>query len=42
MSAGQITEKSELERNEIDKAMKQLKSEEAIVFPKHCYWSVKE
>jgi len=41
MSAGQIAEKSGLDRKEVDKAMKQLKSEEAIVSPKRCYWTPK-
>ncbi|NTW54076.1 MAG: winged helix-turn-helix transcriptional regulator [Chlorobaculum sp.] len=38
MSAGQIAEKSGLERKEVDKAMKSLKDEELIVSPKRCYW----
>jgi len=42
MSAGQIAEKSGLDRKEVDKAMKQLKAEEAIVSPKRCYWSPKD
>jgi len=41
MSAGQIAEKSGLDRKEVDKAMKQLKAEEAIVSPKRCYWEPK-
>jgi len=41
MSAGQIAEKSGLDRKEVDKAMKQLKAEEAIVSPKRCYWELK-
>ncbi|HHE32715.1 MAG TPA: MarR family transcriptional regulator [Chlorobaculum parvum] len=42
ISAGQIAEKSGLDRKEVDKAMKQLKAEESIVSPKRCYWSPKE
>lgn len=41
MSAGQIAEKSGLDRKEVDKAMKQLKTEELIVSPKRCYWEPK-
>lgn len=41
MSAGQIAEKSGLDRKEVDKAMKALKDEEAIVSPKRCYWEPK-
>ncbi|NTU53522.1 MAG: MarR family transcriptional regulator [Chlorobiaceae bacterium] len=42
MSAGQIAEKSGLDRKEVDKAMKVLKDEELIVSPKRCYWAPKE
>lgn len=38
MSAGQIAEKSGLDRKEVDKAMKTLKDTGAIVSPKRCYW----
>ncbi|MBN1928255.1 MAG: HTH domain-containing protein [Chlorobiaceae bacterium] len=41
MSAGQIAEKSGLDRKEVDKAMKALKAEELIESPKRCYWSPK-
>lgn len=41
LSAGQIAEKSGLDRKEVDKAMKSLKEEEAIVSPKRCYWAPK-
>ena len=41
MSAGQIAEKSGLDRKEVDKAMKVLKDEELIVSPKRCYWTPK-
>jgi predicted ArsR family transcriptional regulator len=41
MSAGQIAEKSGLDRKEVDKAMKSLKDEELIVSPKRCYWTPK-
>ncbi|ABB23862.1 HTH domain-containing protein [Pelodictyon luteolum] len=41
LSAGQIAEKSGLERKDVDKAMKQLKDEGAILSPKRCYWEPK-
>lgn len=41
MSAGQIAEKSGLDRKEVDKAMKALKAEGEIVSPKRCYWEPK-
>lgn len=41
LSAGQIAEKSGLDRKEVDKAMKSLKEEEQIISPKRCYWSPK-
>jgi predicted ArsR family transcriptional regulator len=41
MSAGQIADKSGLDRKEVDKAMKVLKDEELIVSPKRCYWEPK-
>ncbi|ACF45358.1 conserved hypothetical protein [Prosthecochloris aestuarii DSM 271] len=42
MSAAQIAEASGLDRQEIDKAIKLLKAEEAIVSPKRCYWESKQ
>ncbi len=41
LSAGQIAEKSGLDRKEVDKAMKSLKDEEQIISPKRCYWAPK-
>lgn len=41
MSAGQIAEKSGLDRKDVDKAMKELKDEGAILSPKRCYWEPK-
>jgi biotin operon repressor len=38
LSAGQIAEKSGVDRKEVDKAMKALKDEGLIVSPKRCYW----
>lgn len=38
LNAGKIAEISGLERKEVDKAMKTLKAEGAIVSPKVCFW----
>lgn len=38
VSAGQIAEKSGIERKEVDKAMKKLKTSGRISSPKNCYW----
>jgi biotin operon repressor len=41
MSAGQIAEKSGLDRKVVDKAMNALKADGQIVSPKRCYWTPK-
>ncbi|MBN2484375.1 MAG: HTH domain-containing protein [Bacteroidales bacterium] len=38
LSAGQISELTGIDRKEIDKAMKKLKTDGKIVSPKVCYW----
>ena len=38
VSAGQVVEMSGLDRKEVDKAMKKLKTSGAITSPKNCYW----
>ena len=38
VNAGQIAELSGIDRKEVDKAMKQLKEEGAIVSPVRCKW----
>lgn len=38
LNAGKIAEITGLDRKEVDKAMKILKDEGAIVSPKRCYW----
>ena len=38
LNAGKVAELSGLDRKEVDKAMKQLKEEGAIVSPKRCFW----
>ena len=40
LNAGQIAELSGIDRKEVDKAMKQLKDEGAIVSPVRCKWTV--
>ena len=41
MKAGEIAELSGLDKKEVDKAMKTLKTEEKIVSPKRCFWEPK-
>ena len=41
LKTGEIAELCGLDKKEVDKAMKDLKKEEAIVSPKRCYWEVK-
>jgi len=41
LNAGKITELTGIDRKIVDKAMAQLKKEEAIVSPKSCYWQPK-
>lgn len=38
LSAGQLAEQTGIDRKEVDKAMKKLKTEGKIVSPKVCYW----
>ena len=39
LNAGKIAELSGIDRKEVDKAMKQLKEEGAIVSPGRCKWA---
>ena len=39
LNAGKIAELSGLDRKEVDKAMKELKAEGAIVSPVRCKWA---
>ncbi len=41
MSAGQIADKTGLDRKLVDKAMSKLKTEEKIVSPVRCFWTAK-
>ncbi len=38
MSAGQIAEATGIDRKEVDKGMKVLKTQGLITSPKNCYW----
>ncbi len=38
LKAGEIAEAAGLDKKEIDKAMKSLKTEGKITSPKNCYW----
>lgn len=38
LNAGKLVELTGLDRKEVDKAMKQLKTSGSIVSPKMCYW----
>jgi len=42
LSAGQIAEASGIDRKEVDKAMKTLKTDGRIESPKVCYWQPKK
>jgi hypothetical protein len=41
LNAGKIVELTGLESKEVDKAMKQLKTEGALFFPRFCFWQPK-
>ncbi|MCE5332303.1 MAG: MarR family transcriptional regulator [Bacteroidales bacterium] len=41
LNAGKLVELTGLDRKEVDKAMKQLKTEGAIESPKNCFWQPK-
>ncbi len=41
VNAGKIVEMTGLDKKEVDKAMKQLKTDEKISSPKRCYWEPK-
>ena len=42
LNAGKIAELAGLDRKEVDKAMKQLKEERAIISPVRCKWAPAE
>jgi biotin operon repressor len=39
MSAGQLADATGIERKEVDKAMKALKTDGRITSPKRCFWT---
>ena len=39
LKAGEIAEAANLDKKDVDKAMKKLKEEGRIVSPKYCYWT---
>ncbi|MCB2196076.1 MAG: MarR family transcriptional regulator [Bacteroidetes bacterium] len=41
LKAGEIAELSGLDKKDVDKAMKELKTEEKIISPKRCFWEPK-
>jgi len=41
LKSGEIAEKANLDKKEIDKALKILKKEESIISPKRCYYAAK-
>ncbi len=41
LKAGEIAEKAQLDKADVDKIIKQLKKEEKIESPKRCYYSAR-
>ncbi|RUA29403.1 MAG: MarR family transcriptional regulator [Bacteroidetes bacterium] len=41
LKAGEIANQAGIDKKDVDKALKALKKDEAIVSPKRCYYSVK-
>ena len=41
LNAGKLVELTGLDRKEVDKGMKKLKTEDLIVSPKNCFWQPK-
>lgn len=41
LKAGEIAELAGIDKNEVDKAIKSLKTDEKIISPKRCYYSPK-
>jgi len=41
VNAGKVVELTQLDRKQVDKAMKMLKDEGLIVSPKRCFWEAK-
>jgi len=41
LKAGEIAEKANIDKKEVDKAIKELKKEDLITSPKRCYYTAK-
>ena len=41
MKAGEIAEAANLDKKEVDKAMKELKEKDLIISPARCFWQAK-
>jgi len=41
VNAGKVVDLTQLDRKQVDKAMKMLKDEGLIVSPKRCFWEAK-
>ena len=41
MKSSEIAEKAGVEKKDVDKVLKKLKKDEAIISPKRCYYSTK-
>ncbi|SHK29334.1 HTH domain-containing protein [Clostridium cavendishii DSM 21758] len=41
MKAGEIAEKANVDKKEVDKAIKALKAEDKITSPKRCFYAIK-
>ncbi|BFT66614.1 MULTISPECIES: HTH domain-containing protein [Parvimonas] len=42
LKGGEIAEKLGVDKSDVDKVLKKLKSEEKIISPKRCYYSVEK
>lgn len=42
LKVGEISEKTGIDKNDVDKIIKELKKEEKIISPKRCYYSISE
>ena len=41
LKAGDISEKTGIDKNQVNKILKKLKEEEKIISPKRCFYSIK-
>ena len=42
LKSGEIAEKLGVDKSEVDKVLKKLKTEEKVISPKRCYYSVEK